>query len=125
LRAGACRADRWSKPNHFIPLAEETGLIIPLGEHILHLACAQAKAWRDAGLGGMPVAVNLSTRQLLQRPTGRNSRYNLIEIVNRALDEFHLPPSALELEVTESAFLKDVDLGISILGRLHDLGLQS
>jgi EAL domain-containing protein (putative c-di-GMP-specific phosphodiesterase class I) len=111
------------EPNHFIPLAEETGLIIPLGEHILHLACAQAREWRDAGLGGMPVAVNLSTRQLLQRPTGRNARYNLIEIVNRALDTFHLPPSALELEVTESAFLKDVDLGISILGRLHDLGV--
>ena len=111
------------EPNHFIPLAEETGLIIPLGEHILEVACKQAKAWRDAGFAGWPVAVNLSTRQLLQRPTGRNARYNLIGIVNRLLDQYHLPPSALELEVTESAFLKDVDLGISILGRLHDLGV--
>lgn len=110
-------------PAHFIPLAEETGLIIPLGEHILQVACEQARAWLGAGLGTVPVAVNLSTRQLLQRPTGRNARYNLIDIVGRALEEFELPPAALELEVTESAFLKDVELGISILGRLRDLGV--
>jgi len=111
------------EPDHFIPLAEETGLIIPLGEHILQTACEQARAWRGAGLPPVPVAVNLSTRQLLQRPTGRNARYNLIDIVGRALDRCKLPPSALELEVTESAFLKDVDLGISILGRLREIGV--
>jgi diguanylate cyclase (GGDEF)-like protein len=114
----------WVEPNHFIPLAEETGLINPLGEHIIRLACEQTREWRAMGLARVPVAVNISTRQLLQRPTGRNARYNLIDVIRKALEDFQLPASALELEVTESAFLRDADFGISILAQLRELGVS-
>ncbi|MFH1672863.1 MAG: EAL domain-containing protein [Pseudomonadota bacterium] len=97
-------------PNSFIPLAEETGLILSIGEWVLRTACKQAKALQDEGFTPLRVAVNLSARQF-QDP-------DLIEKVSLILKETGLPPNDLELEITESAMIQDVDNAISIL---HDL----
>jgi PAS domain S-box-containing protein len=97
-------------PNSFIPLAEETGLILSIGEWVLRTACKQAKALQDEGFTPLRVAVNLSARQF-QDP-------NLIEKVSLILKETGLPPNDLEIEITESAMIQDVDNALSIL---HDL----
>jgi diguanylate cyclase (GGDEF)-like protein len=122
---------RWRQPGgamiapaYFIPLAEETGLILPLGERVLQQACSQVRSWRNEGLPHFRVAVNLSPRQLQQRPSGRHAAYDPIDLVERALHAAGLEPSALELEVTESAFLKDADYAIGLLTRLREMGVS-
>ncbi|MCI2256058.1 PAS domain S-box protein [Domibacillus sp. PGB-M46] len=102
-------------PSEFIPLAEETGLIIPIGEWALHTACAQNKAWQEAGLPPMVTAVNLSVRQLYQP--------GLIEMVQAVLKETGLSPEYLELEITES-MLMDIQQGLKILEKLKEIGVQ-
>jgi EAL domain-containing protein (putative c-di-GMP-specific phosphodiesterase class I) len=72
----------------------------------------------------MRMAVNLSTRQLQQRPTGRHQRYDPISLVSVALAEAGLPAEALELEVTESLFLKDPEFAMDVLGRLREMGVM-
>lgn len=103
-------------PNQFIPLAEESGLIVPIGEYVLRSACAQNRAWRDAGLAPIAVAVNLSARQL--REPG------LIATVSSALEESGLDPGSLELELTESMLMQSVEGPAAVLGRLKELGIQ-
>ncbi len=103
-------------PAEFIPLAEETGLIIPIGRWVLETACAQAARWQ--GQPGKPqqVAVNVSARQLRQP--------DFIETVDFILKETGCPATALELEVTESLLLEDAEAAIDLLGQLCSRGVR-
>jgi diguanylate cyclase (GGDEF)-like protein len=103
-------------PAKFIPLAEETGLIVPIGEWVLKTACAQNKAWQDAGLPPLRVAVNLSARQF-QQPF-------LLNVVSQTLQQTGLAPKFLELEITETIAMQDVDLTRTILTKLYQMGIN-
>jgi diguanylate cyclase (GGDEF)-like protein len=103
-------------PDAFIPLAEESGLIIPIGEWVLHEACRQARSWQLAGLAPMRVAVNLSAQQFKQR--------NLLETVQSALRSADLEPRFLELELTESAVMHDAEESARILAQFSRLGVH-
>ncbi|NGZ83935.1 bifunctional diguanylate cyclase/phosphodiesterase [Duganella aceris] len=102
-------------PGRFIGLAEETGLIVPIGAWVLRTACAQAKAWQDAGHGVLRIAVNLSPRQF--------SEPKLLAAIAEVLRETGLPPSCLEIELTEGLFMNDVALAVELLHKLKALGL--
>ena len=103
-------------PAQFIPLAEETGLIIPIGEWVLQTACAQNKAWQAAGLPPLMVAVNLSARQFRQK--------NFLQAVLRILQITGLDPRYLELEITESIIMESAEEAIDMLQQLNALGVQ-
>ncbi|WP_232435796.1 EAL domain-containing protein [Rivularia sp. PCC 7116] len=104
-------------PSKFIPIAEETGLIVPISEWVLKAACAQAKDWQKiTGSQPVRVAVNLSPRQF-QQP-------DLVETVRRILAENQLSPQYLELEITESAAMQNVDFSTKILTELYDMGVS-
>ena len=104
-------------PGEFIPLAEETGLIVPLGQWVLEQACRRAKEWYDAAKGRpFHIAVNLSVRQFGMK--------NLVEVVRGALKDSGLPPQALQLEITESLIMRDVESSIVILEQLKVLGVR-
>jgi diguanylate cyclase (GGDEF)-like protein len=103
------------RPARFIPLAEETGLIVPIGEWMLREACRQTRAWLDAGLAPGAVSVNLSVRQFRQE--------GLVRTVSRVLEETRLNPSQLEMELTESMVMHNVDAAIAILQGLKQLGV--
>lgn len=103
-------------PIEFIPLAEETGLIIPLGEWVLRTACRQIKEWNNQGFPPLKVSVNLSARQFQQQ--------NLFEIIGNIIDETEIDPNFLELEMTESTILKNEDYAHSTLCRLRNLGIR-
>lgn len=103
-------------PDDFIPAAEETSLILPIGEWVLHTACAQNKAWQDAGFSPLRVAVNISGLQLKQR--------DFVEMVERTLRATGLDPDRLELELTETTMMKDTGETLRILGRLKEMGIH-
>jgi diguanylate cyclase (GGDEF)-like protein/PAS domain S-box-containing protein len=103
-------------PMRFIPLAEETGLILLLGEWVLRTACAQAKAWLDAGKPPLLMAVNLSARQF-QQP-------DLIDRIRAALQDTGLPSTCLELEITESTLMEQGQQAASTLAALKELGVR-
>jgi len=103
-------------PGGFIPVAEETGLIVSIGEWVLREACSQARTWQNSGVGPIRVAVNLSAQQFRQK--------NLVEVVGSALQEAGLEPRFLELELTESAVMHDAENSIEILRRLSGLGVR-
>lgn len=103
-------------PGQFISLAEETGLIIPLGEFVPREACRQAAQWRLQGVADIRVSVNLSVKQLRQG--------NFITLVRQVLEETGLPAERLELELTESQLLDDVDGAIGICRQLRALGVK-
>jgi diguanylate cyclase (GGDEF)-like protein/PAS domain S-box-containing protein len=102
-------------PDNFIPLAEDTGLIVPIGSWVLNTACRQIKQWREKGLETGTVAVNLSGQQL--------QRGNLVETVKQALKESGLDASLLELEITESFLMDQADKAIGVLSELRALGV--
>jgi diguanylate cyclase (GGDEF)-like protein/PAS domain S-box-containing protein len=102
-------------PERFIPIAEETGLIIPLGEWVLRTACKQIRMWRDAGID-LPVAVNLSACQFRQR--------NLAETIHRILSEVGVPPQCLEIEITESDVMENAESAIATLDELKARGIS-
>ena len=103
-------------PDQFIRIAEETGLIIPIGNWVLQQACRQAMAWREMGLGAIPVAVNLSARQF-NAPT-------LDAEIAAALAAAHCPPALLQLEITESMVIADADQALQTMQRLRSMGVQ-
>lgn len=103
-------------PGEFIPLLEETGLIVPVGEWVIETACRQMKEWIDAGYPAMTMAVNLSARQFHQ--------VDLVEKIAQILQELSLPPELLELELTESMVMESVDSAIEILHRLKRMGVK-
>ncbi|HMR30955.1 MAG TPA: EAL domain-containing protein [Geminicoccaceae bacterium] len=103
-------------PGQFIPVAEDSGLIVPLGTWVLRAACAEARRWLDAGLGPVRVAVNLSVEQI--------RRQDLLAIVRAALDDSGLPPELLELELTESLLVRDADQALRVMRDLRSLGVQ-
>lgn len=103
-------------PGQFVPLAEDTGLIVPLGEQVLRQACAQARRWQLDGKGELRVSVNLSVKQLRQG--------NLVSLVRQTLEDSGLAPHLLELELTESLLLDDVDNAISVCRQLRALGVS-
>lgn len=102
-------------PDQFIPLAEETGLIVPIGEWVIRTACQQNKKWQEIGLCQARVAVNLSTYQFIKQ--------GLVETVKKILGETGLGPQYLELEITESMTM-DVDRSMVILRDLNDFGVE-
>jgi len=103
-------------PIRFIPMAEETGLIVPIGDWVLREACRQNKAWQDAGLPPMVVSVNVSARQFKEK--------NLINRVVGALESSGLEARYLELELTESLIMQDVELAVATMKDLQSLGIQ-
>lgn len=103
-------------PAEFIPLAEDSGLIVPIGEWVLRTACMQNKSWQDEGLGPLSVSVNLSARQF-QQP-------DLSKAVVLILEETELNPHDLELELTESSIMKNAESAASTLNDLKALGVK-
>lgn len=121
---GAEALVRWRHPQRglvppvqFIPIAEETGLIVPMGEWILNEACRQQQAWLAAGLPAGRIGVNLSARQLVDT--------DLVALAQRVLQDTGLAPDALELEVTESMAMRDVDAAVRILADLQRIGVRA
>ncbi|WP_048601412.1 putative bifunctional diguanylate cyclase/phosphodiesterase [Rubeoparvulum massiliense] len=104
------------QPLQFIPIAEETGLIIPVGRWVLHEACRQNKAWQEAGYPPIKIGVNLSLRQFLQ--------HDLMEMVSQTLEETQLQPEYLDIELTESISMQDQELVITTLHQLDRLGVR-
>lgn len=102
-------------PDQFIPIAEETGMIIEIGEWVLQEACRQNVAWQNAGLAPIKVAVNLSPVQFAQR--------NILEVVRKALTTSGLSPDLLELEITEGIIMHNIDETITTLQQLRRMGI--
>lgn len=114
---------RWNHPElgllspiHFIPLAEETGLIIPIGEWVIRTTCLQIKHWQKVGLGNVRVAVNVSARQFLH--------VNLVQTIKNIIAETGVDPHYLDIELTESHLMIDIDRAIGILSDIKKLGIQ-
>ncbi len=103
-------------PLQFIPIAEENGLILPIGEWVLRTACRQAKSWCDSGLALDRIAVNVSVLQFAQP--------DFPDLVSRVLRETELDPQTLELEITETILMNDADQAVGTLKRLKDVGVQ-
>jgi diguanylate cyclase (GGDEF)-like protein/PAS domain S-box-containing protein len=103
-------------PDSFITIAEETGLIIPIGEWVIREACRQCKEWHDLGFDHLTVSVNLSPKQF--------QKENLEDLVISVLDETGLPPWALELELTEGMVMKHPEEAAIVLGKLKELGIK-
>jgi diguanylate cyclase (GGDEF)-like protein/PAS domain S-box-containing protein len=103
-------------PGRFIALAEETGLIVPIGKWVLQTACAQNKAWQDAGIAPIVVSVNVSARQFRQE--------SLVQTVAEVLQSTGLEPRYLELELTESMVMHDAPQLVAMLDELKELGVK-
>lgn len=103
-------------PAEFIPVAEETGQIVPIGEWVIRTACWRFSAWQKQGMAAIPVAVNLSIRQLRQP--------NLADVIEAAVKENGLDPHCLELEITEGIMMGDTKSAMAFLSRMDSLGVQ-
>jgi EAL domain-containing protein (putative c-di-GMP-specific phosphodiesterase class I) len=103
-------------PDKFIRIAENSGLIMPIGEWVLRTACSQTRKWQDEGLPAVPVAVNVSAVQFRQE--------NFSKLIDRVLRETGLAPEYLELELTESLLLSNADVMFSVLRDLRAMGLK-
>ena len=114
---------RWQKmdsglvsPGEFIPLAEETGLIIPIGEWVIRSACLQGKIWHDNGFKPLHLGVNLSMRQFFD--------IHLVEKIKSIIETTQFDPNFLELEITETAMIQDTSRAIRIMNELKALGIK-
>lgn len=114
---------RWRRPNeglilpdHFIPIIEDNGLIVPVGEWVVRRACQQSMEWQRQGLKLVPLAVNLSPRQFMNR--------GLIESVSSVLDETGIDPALLEFEITETALMQHGEQTLDILGQINNMGIR-
>lgn len=114
---------RWQHPDnyivpplHFIPLLEETGLIVPVGEWVIHTACLEEKQRQKAGLPPHRIAVNISIHQFRQK--------GFVKKIEDILKQTQLDPSCLELEVTEGVFIDNIQATTEIINELHDLGVH-
>ncbi|MGE4124419.1 MAG: EAL domain-containing protein [Pusillimonas sp.] len=114
---------RWTRsdgtritPDEFIPVAEDCGMILPIGEWVLHQACQQIVLWRERGYPKMRVSVNLSARQFKNQ--------DIIQVVQRVLAETGCPPQALELEITESVLMERPEKVTAILREISDMGIR-
>jgi diguanylate cyclase (GGDEF)-like protein len=103
-------------PAKFIDIAEETGLIVPIGEWVLHNACMQQREWVEQGLPAIRVAVNLSPRQFVHR--------HLIDDIVKVLAETNFDPSCLELELTETTVMHNAERAVAVLGQLKEMGIR-
>jgi len=103
-------------PDRFIPIAEDAGLIVQIGEWVLRAACQQAQMWRRSGFSAFRIAVNLSGVQI--------ERCNIVETVARILDETGLPPECLELEITETYVMRQAQQSVRVLDALRALGVS-
>jgi EAL domain-containing protein (putative c-di-GMP-specific phosphodiesterase class I) len=103
-------------PQDFIPLADETGLIIPIGEWVLQAACAQVKAWQEKGFPSLNLSVNLSATQFQQQ--------ELPEVVERVLRDTRLAPPCLTLEITENLAMQDINFTVQVLTAMKKLGVK-
>jgi diguanylate cyclase (GGDEF)-like protein/PAS domain S-box-containing protein len=103
-------------PADFIPVAEETGLILPIGEWVLRTACLQNKAWQKAGFPPMRMAVNIAARQFHEQ--------SLLKIISKVLDETGLEPEYLELEITENSIMQNTETTIALLHELKKMGVR-
>ena len=103
-------------PSEFIPLAEDTGLIVPIGEWVLRTACLQGRRWSDQGFAPIQIAVNISARQFHDR--------DLSQTVIRILEETGLSPKYLELELTESSIMRDAEFAAGMLNSLKSMGIN-
>lgn len=114
---------RWDHPEiglvyplQFIRLAEDTGLIVPIGEWVLHSACAQYRIWRDAGYAPRTLSINVSARQFREK--------NFTTMIDGALAEWAMQPASLELELTESMLVQNAEDTIAKMEELHELGVR-
>ena len=103
-------------PDHFIPIIEENGLIVPIGEWVMRRACEQIVAWVGQGLKPVPLAVNLSPRQFMNR--------GLIESIRRVIEETGIDPALLEFEITETALMQHGEQTLEILGQINGMGIR-
>ena len=103
-------------PGEFVPLLEETGLIIPVGEWVSRVVCAQLKAWEAAGIQCVPIAINLSSRQFLTRGFG--------SYIRQLLDEYKVDPHLIELEITESSLMANTEDVVHTLEYLESIGVR-
>jgi diguanylate cyclase (GGDEF)-like protein len=106
----------WIAPDIFIPVAEESGLIVPMGDWVIREACKQLKVWASEGLGALTVAVNVSVQQL--------ASMDFVESVFRALKEYGIAPNLLELEITESLLMRNVQDTSACLKRFRAAGIS-
>ncbi|MFA9216267.1 MAG: EAL domain-containing protein [Sphingomonadaceae bacterium] len=104
------------QPDHFIPIIEENGLIVPIGEWVMRSACRQSMAWAAQGMLPVPLAVNLSPRQFMHR--------GLIESIRNILDETGIDPSLIEFEITETALMQHGEQTLDILGQINAMGIR-
>ncbi|HYO79284.1 MAG TPA: EAL domain-containing protein [Thermoanaerobaculia bacterium] len=103
------------QPAEFIQLAEETGMIVPIGEWVLRAACRQLREWQEAGISSLHVAVNISAVQLQQR--------GLVEVVRSAIEESGIAPESLQLEITESAAMQNFEATKKALREIREMGV--
>jgi len=103
-------------PDQFIPIIEENGLIVPIGEWVLRRACEQNVAWQRMGLQPVPLAINLSPRQFMHR--------GLVDSIRRILDETRIDPALIEFEITETALMQHGEHTMDVLGQINDMGIR-
>jgi EAL domain-containing protein (putative c-di-GMP-specific phosphodiesterase class I) len=103
-------------PNEFIPVAEESGLIVPLTAWVVRAACHQLQQWQRAGMAVVPLSINLSAHSFREE--------GLVELIAASLREVNIAPSLLEGEITESVLMQDVERAIALLHKLREIGVE-